>query len=246
MENGVETARRQIRANCWLNMRRHVYPQPRADHSRSVATMAQAVRGRPAARVAALGRGESRAWVAQVVAARQAKLRRHSTRARTLAHSDDVSRIAGSQLGSQQSQMLSDARPLPASISAARWHVRLHLATSGDRQSVPSKQRVAGSNPARRAGQRHIAILCLISGSPTGSQRSGWPLQRHFLRTVNRSRLTALSTARGLCDNRAPTRRSVLEHPLRSGRLEARRTGSSVAPVISGEYACGDPMARGR
>jgi hypothetical protein len=69
----------------------------------------------------------------------------------------------------------------------------------------PSKQRVAGSNPARRAGQRHITILSLIVGSPTGSQRERMPLQRHFLRTGNRSRLTALPTARGLCDNRAPT-----------------------------------------
>src|SRR5262245_12067666 len=33
---------------------------------------------------------------------------------------------------------------------------------------VPSKQRVAGSNPARRAGQRHITILSLIVRSPNG------------------------------------------------------------------------------
>jgi transposase len=40
--------------------------------------------------------------------------------------------------------------------------------------------------------------------------------------------------------------RSVLEQPLRSGRLEARTTGSSVALVMSGLYACGDRVARGR
>src|SRR5262249_51150567 len=56
----------------------------------------------------------------------------------------DVSRIVGSQMGSQQSQITSDTRPLPASIGAARWPVRLHLAPSGDGQSVPSGQRVAG------------------------------------------------------------------------------------------------------
>ena len=53
-----------------------------------------------------------------------------------------VSRIVGSQPGSQQSQILSDTRPRPASIGAARWHVRLHLEPSGDAQSVPSGQRV--------------------------------------------------------------------------------------------------------
>jgi len=37
--------------------------------------------------------------------------------------------------------------------------------------------------------------------------------------------------------NRAPTRLIVLEQSLRSGPLEARRTASSVALVISGECA---------
>jgi hypothetical protein len=60
-------------------------------------------------------------------------------------------RIAGSQTGSQQSQTLSDTRPRPAKIGAARQHVRPHPAPSGDGQRVPSKQRVTGSNPARRA-----------------------------------------------------------------------------------------------
>jgi hypothetical protein len=56
----------------------------------------------------------------------------------------DVCRVAGSQLGSQRWQRLSDARPRPASIGAAKRHVRLHLAPSGDGQSVPSGQRIAG------------------------------------------------------------------------------------------------------
>ena len=84
---------------------------------------------------------------------------------------DRSDRIAGSQTGSQQSQTLSDTRPRPAKIGAARQHVRPHPAPSGDGQRVPSKQRVAGSNPARRAGQRHITILSLIDRSPSGSQR---------------------------------------------------------------------------
>ena len=80
-------------------------------------------------------------------------------------HRRDVSRI----VGSQRSQITSDTRPLPASIGAARWPVRLHLAPSGDGQIVPSKQRAAGSNPARRAGRRHITIPCSIVRSPTGA-----------------------------------------------------------------------------
>jgi len=65
----------------------------------------------------------------------------------------EANEIAGSQLGSQHRQMLGYARPQSASISAAKRHIRPHLATSGDRPCVPSKQRVAGSNPARRTSQ---------------------------------------------------------------------------------------------
>lgn len=46
--------------------------------------------------------------------------------------------------------MLSYIRPQSASINAAKQHVRPRLAPSGYGPYVPSKQRVAGSNPARR------------------------------------------------------------------------------------------------
>ena len=46
----------------------------------------------------------------------------------------DVCRIAGSQLGSQRRQILSDARPRPASIGAAKQPVRPHPAPSRDGQ----------------------------------------------------------------------------------------------------------------
>jgi hypothetical protein len=84
----------------------------------------------------------------------------------------EANEITGSQLGSQRRQILGYVRPQSASVGAAKRHVRPHPASSGDGSSVPSKQRVAGSNPARRAGQRHITILGLIGGSPTGSQRA--------------------------------------------------------------------------
>ena len=60
----------------------------------------------------------------------------------------------GSQTGSQHRQTLSDARRFLAIIAAAKRRMRRHQATSRDPSTVPSKQRVAGSNPAGRAGAR--------------------------------------------------------------------------------------------
>jgi hypothetical protein len=65
-----------------------------------------------------------------------------------------VGEFAGSQLGSQRRQILGYVGPQSASKRAAKWHIRPHLALSGDGSSVPSKQRVAGSNPARRANRK--------------------------------------------------------------------------------------------
>jgi len=78
----------------------------------------------------------------------------------------------GSRLGSHQCQILGYTRPQSASISAAKRHVRAHLASSGDGSGVPSKQPVAGSNPARRAnrpGQSHVPILKDRAGSHRNS-----------------------------------------------------------------------------
>src|SRR5215472_375754 len=71
----------------------------------------------------------------------------------------DVCRIAGSQLGSQRRQILSDARPRPAAIVAAKQPVRPHPAPSRDGQSVPSGQRVAG--PRLPGALRRLAIEIL-------------------------------------------------------------------------------------
>ena len=57
----------------------------------------------------------------------------------------------GSQTGSQQRQTRSDATRFPAIESAAKRLIRRHQATHRDATMVPSKQRVAGSNPAGRA-----------------------------------------------------------------------------------------------
>jgi hypothetical protein len=70
----------------------------------------------------------------------------------TFDHSNisDANEIAGSQSGSQRGQILGYVKPQSASISAAKHHVRPRLAPSGYGPNVPSKQRVAGPNPARR------------------------------------------------------------------------------------------------
>ena len=50
----------------------------------------------------------------------------------------DVDKLAGSQ----RRQILGYVRPQSASKRAARWHVRPHLALSGDGLSVPWQQRI--------------------------------------------------------------------------------------------------------
>ena len=75
---------------------------------------------------------------------------------------------SGSQTGSQQRQTLSDATRLPATIAAAKRLTGRHQATSRDPSTVPSKQRVAGSNPAWRASLN--AFLALYSPCPEAKQ----------------------------------------------------------------------------
>ena len=57
----------------------------------------------------------------------------------------------GSQKGSQWRQTSRSVLRQPATKAAARWLVERRQATSRDPSEVPSKQRVAGSNPAGRA-----------------------------------------------------------------------------------------------
>jgi hypothetical protein len=73
----------------------------------------------------------------------------------TFDHSNisEANEITGSQSGSQRQQIPGYPRPLPATISAAREHIRPHLAPSGDRPKVPSKQRAGGSSPSRRTNR---------------------------------------------------------------------------------------------
>jgi hypothetical protein len=68
----------------------------------------------------------------------------------------DAKEMAGSHPGSHKPQMPSDAEPQRASISPAKWHIRRPQATPSHRLRVTSKQRVAGSNPARRAQVRGL------------------------------------------------------------------------------------------
>jgi len=68
--------------------------------------------------------------------------------------------IRGSQVGSHRWQFSGDADPLSAIIDAARPHVRRRQATSRHPPEVPSKQRVAGSNPAGRTAGRAGWLTC--------------------------------------------------------------------------------------
>ena len=54
-------------------------------------------------------------------------------------------------------------------------------------------------------------------------------LHRHAVEPMVHWAMTGPPTTRGLLDNRAPTRHYARKRPLRSGSLEARLTGSSVA-----------------
>src|SRR5262249_24984094 len=86
----------------------------------------------------------------------------------------EANEITGSQLGSQRQQIQGYARPLSATISAATEHVRPHLESSGDRPQMPSKQRVAGSNPARRTRSSPSSDLDRPSLGAKRITRYGW------------------------------------------------------------------------
>ncbi len=86
----------------------------------------------------------------------------------------ETKEASGSQLGSHQPQTLGDGLPPPATISAAKPSIKPHRATCGDPLDVPSKQRVAGSNPARRTSQNPRSAAtsvgrCLIFMKPSGA-----------------------------------------------------------------------------
>jgi len=57
----------------------------------------------------------------------------------------------GNQTGSQRRQTPSDTGRPPATIVAARRHIRRQLATVRDWQIAPEKRGVAGTNPAASA-----------------------------------------------------------------------------------------------
>ncbi len=78
----------------------------------------------------------------------------------------------GSQLGSQWRPTPRDSLRQSATIIAVRWLVERRQATYRDAPSMPSKQRVAGSNPAGRARER-------MSQRPgrNAAHCPGWPLQ---------------------------------------------------------------------
>src|SRR6476620_11415021 len=84
--------------------------------------------------------------------------------------------MVGSRLGSQWRQTSRDALRQSATIIAVRWHAERRWATYRDASGMPSKQRVAGSNPAGRASQpgRRAAGNTAAKGRP-------WALRLAFV-----------------------------------------------------------------
>ncbi len=74
----------------------------------------------------------------------------------SLTRTQETTSRLGSQTGSQQPQSPGDIRPLSASISPAQRPNERYQVTCSDRSPVPSKQRVAGSNPAWRPYVCHL------------------------------------------------------------------------------------------
>jgi|HubBroStandDraft_6_1064221.scaffolds.fasta_scaffold219983_3 hypothetical protein len=72
----------------------------------------------------------------------------------TYSNISEANEVSGSQTGSHRCQFSGDTEPLSAPTDAVKPHVRPLQATSRHPTEVPSKQRVAGSNPAGRADQK--------------------------------------------------------------------------------------------
>jgi hypothetical protein len=66
---------------------------------------------------------------------------------------------------SQRRQFLDDFEPRPATIDAANSHIDRLQATSRYSREVPSKQRVAGKNPAGRARSELLEFFSMSTGS---------------------------------------------------------------------------------
>jgi hypothetical protein len=87
---------------------------------------------------------------------------------------------AGSQMGSQRRQTVTDSGRPQATVNAAKWHVEPRSPTFRDCWTAPCKRQVSGSNPltgsSKSAVQRRIF---LVSG------RSGAGLVERVTRSTN-------------------------------------------------------------
>jgi len=81
-----------------------------------------------------------------------------------------------SQTGSQRRQFQGEFEPRPATINAANSHIERLQAISRYSREVPSKQRVAGSNPAGRATTE--PQLKAYIGRQTGTSHYALPRYR--------------------------------------------------------------------
>jgi hypothetical protein len=121
---------------------------------------------------------------------------RRASDAVSLIRTIEIPARSGSQPGSQRSQTSGDIRPLPPAVNAANRPIERRQATCGDASTVPSKERVAGSNPAGRT-----LLLGLGPITPRPSKRSTRPWRSY--RSSRLSRAGQASRARrGLAENR--------------------------------------------
>jgi hypothetical protein len=104
------------------------------------------------------GRSSPLAWPSPMARARQVRAEQTSKTPSAAAHpmlfsvirTTDKRASSGSQIGSQQPQFSGNTGPWSAIINAADRPIERHQATRSNSPTVPSKQRVAGSNPAGR------------------------------------------------------------------------------------------------
>jgi hypothetical protein len=140
---------------------------------------------------------------------------------------------SGSQTGNQRPQPPSDTRLQPARIRAAGWLVELHQATHRDALTVPSKQRVAGSNPAGRTRSEAVFSSNAQRWGPNCDDlRLPYGHDPHKADPARLSRMKLACMARGHADQE------------RRHHLPGCASGTARAARARSEQAVPDPHAR--
>jgi hypothetical protein len=142
-----------------------------------------------------------------------------------LIRTPDKPAILGSQTGSHRSQTSGDARQSPAPINAADRLTWPHQATCNDASTVPSKQRVAGSSPARRT--QLLRSVGAISEICRGTSRRLAATTCHFRARWRAAVLAGLVLLHQLPRNADLTRRCVDVASPQRGQLSSAQLSSA-------------------